>query len=549
MDDLFSSLTKGTKFNKKKHSNEINLFQNNSNGNKKRKLDFFNTKTENNTSISKNNSNLNKDDDDCDTIKLEAIDEINAFRNRLQIKVTGTDIAKPNPTFNEMEISNDIKSIILRNIESSDWKEPTPIQMQAIPSLLLGRDVLATAPTGSGKTAAYVIPVLSKLKGIQKGGIRTILIAPTKELAEQIHREVLRLSNGKKLRICLIKKSIYTTAINSQDKTILGSYDLIVSTPMRLISLIRANSIDLSKVDTIILDEVDKLFDIGSGVNNELEDNNDDTNTNKLNTRSSFLTQIDEIFHTCSNKSLQIGLFSATTSPFVQELASTLLKSPLHIRVGIENSGASTIEQKLVFVGREDGKLLGLRQLIQKGIKPPVLLFLQNKERAKELFKELVYDGINVDVIHSERSQQQREDIIKRFRLGEIWVLICTDLMARGVDFKGINMVINYDLPQSAVSYIHRIGRTGRAGNTGEAITFFTEDDISIIRPIVNVMKLSGCEVPEWLLHVKQLSSKEKKSLRLHAPERKTISTLPKYTKTNKNKKYKNQINENVESD
>jgi ATP-dependent RNA helicase DDX52/ROK1 len=136
-----------------------------------------------------------------------------------------------------------------------------------------------------------------------------------------------------------------------------------------------------------------------------------------------------------------------------------------------------------------------MRQLIAEGLRPPVLVFLQSKDRAKELFHELVYDGINVDVIHAERTQEQRDAVIRKFRSGEIWVLICTDLMARGIDFKGVNMVINYDLPQSAVSYIHRIGRTGRAGRRGLSVTFFTEADMDSLRSVANVMRLSGCEV------------------------------------------------------
>ena len=127
-------------------------------------------------------------------------------------------------------------------------------------------------------------------------------------------------------------------------------------------------------------------------------------------------------------------------------------------------------------------------------------------DRAKELWKELVYDGINVDAVHSDRSPQQREEVIRRFHSGEIWVLICTDLIARGIDFKGVQMVINYDLPQSAVAYIHRIGRTGRAGKQGSAVTLFTEDDMPNLRAIANVVKLSGCPVPEWMLNIKKVS-------------------------------------------
>ena len=276
------------------------------------------------------------------------------------------------------------------------------------------------------------------------------------------------------------------------------------------------------------------MFEQDSGADQLTAEQEEELGPEGVHSRSSFLSQVDEILAECgtayasadvekkkkSNKKdkksepaegtvvLQRALFSATIGPFVQELAASFLNNPVEVNIGVVNAGATSIDQRLVFVGREDGKLLAIRQLIQRGeLKPPVLLFLQNKERAKELFRELVYEGINIDVIHGDRSQQQREDVIRKFRLGETWVLICTDLMARGIDFKGVKMVINYDLPQSGVAYIHRIGRTGRAGRQGEAITLFTEKDIPNMRSIANVMKLSGCKVPDWLLAVKQVLS------------------------------------------
>ena len=159
-------------------------------------------------------------------------------------------------------------------------------------------------------------------------------------------------------------------------------------------------------------------------------------------------------------------------------MAKSVLRNPVRILIGPKNTGARTIDQKLVFVGREEGKLLSIKNLIREGFKPPALLFVQNKDRAKELYNELMYDGINVGTIHADRTKQQRDDTIKDFRIGKIWVLICTDLMSRGIDFRGVNLVINYDFPQSAVSYIHRIGRTGRAGRAGTAVTLYTERDI-----------------------------------------------------------------------
>jgi len=157
-----------------------------------------------------------------------------------------------------------------------------------------------------------------------------------------------------------------------------------------------------------------------------------------------------------------------------------------------------------------------------------MLLFVQSKHRAKQLYKELKVDDVNVDVIHADKKKEERDEIIKKFRVGKIWVLICTDLMSRGIDFKIVNQVINYDFPQSLVSYIHRIGRTGRAGRKGTAITFFTEADKGFVRTIANLMKKSGDEVPEWMLKLKQCEPREWRKLEKAPPSRKPITTQPK---------------------
>jgi ATP-dependent RNA helicase DDX52/ROK1 len=154
-----------------------------------------------------------------------------------------------------------------------------------------------------------------------------------------------------------------------------------------------------------------------------------------------------------------------------------------------------------------------------------MLIFVQSKDRAKELYNELKFDGVNVDVIHADRKKHERDEVMKEFRLGRIWVLICTDLMSRGVDFKTVNIVVNYDFPQSVVSYIHRVGRTGRAGRKGKAITFFTDDDVDYLRNIANLMKKSGVEVADWMLNLKAATSKQWKQLEKKPIKRKTIST------------------------
>ncbi|MFN3440688.1 MAG: helicase-related protein, partial [Acidovorax sp.] len=231
----------------------------------------------------------------------------------------------------------------------------------------------------------------------------------------------------------------------------------------------------------------------------------------------------------CPKAGLQRTMFSATIPPGVEELARSVLHDPVRIVIGVRTAGASTISQQLVFVGREQGKLLAMRQLIQRGLRPPVIVFVQSKERAQELFRELVYDGVSVDVLHADRTQAQRDAIVQRFRTGKIWMLIATDLVARGLDFKGVNCVINFDFPQSAVSYVHRIGRTGRAGRSGDAVTFFTESDVPMLRSIANVMRLSGCDVAEWMLHLKKTPRETRKRMERSAPKRPRISTMSAY--------------------
>ena len=199
----------------------------------------------------------------------------------------------------------------------------------------------------------------------------------------------------------------------------------------------------------------------------------------------------------------------------------------VRILVGAKDSAVESISQELVYVSSEDGKLIGLRNYLKQGaLKPPILLFVQSIQRAQELFKELIYDDLRVDVIHSERPKSQREGVINAFKRGDVWLLICTEVLARGIDFKGVEVVVNYDFPQSRESYIHRIGRTGRAGRRGKAITFFTKDDAGYLKTVVNVMRQSGCEVPPWMLQLKSASQKQKKSLKRKAPERQDIKVV-----------------------
>lgn len=253
----------------------------------------------------------------------------------------------------------------------------------------------------------------------------------------------------------------------------------------------------------LILDEADRLLEQG------------------------FLEQTDSILAACTHSSLRKALFSATLPASIEELSKTFMLDEVRVLVGAKDAAVESVKQELVYVSSEDGKLLGLRNLIRQGaVKPPVLLFVQSIQRAQELFKELIYDDLHVDVIHSDRPKAQREGVIEAFKKGDVWILICTEVLARGIDFKGVELVINYDFPQSRESYIHRIGRTGRAGRQGKAITFFTEDDATYLRSIVNVMKQSSCDVPEWMLQLKAPNQKQKKALKRKAPERQDVKVV-----------------------
>ncbi|BBN16597.1 ATP-dependent RNA helicase DDX52/ROK1 [Marchantia polymorpha subsp. ruderalis] len=311
------------------------------------------------------------------------------------------------------------------------------------------------------------------LKKHSEDGIRAVVLCPIRELATQTAREFRKMTKGSKIRVRALTRSMCLDP-NIKDLPI----DVLVSTPLRLEKLLKHKKLSLDKVEYLVMDESDKLFEMG------------------------FVKQIDTIVEACSSPRVVRALFSATLPDSVEELARTIMVDPVRITVGEKNSAASTVDQRLVYVGSEDGKFLALKQLFRESLKPPILLFVESKEKAKELHRDLAIDGVSVDSIHAGRSQYQRDAAVEKFREGKTWILIATDLMARGMDFKGVNCVINYDFPKTIATYIHRIGRTGRAGRRGEAITFHTEKDRTLLRSIANVIKSSGGEVPNWMINL-----------------------------------------------
>uniref|UniRef100_A0A8C6T804 Probable ATP-dependent RNA helicase DDX52 n=1 Tax=Neogobius melanostomus TaxID=47308 RepID=A0A8C6T804_9GOBI len=423
-------------------------------------------------------------------VKKRKKSKVNRIRAQHRINVHGCDVPDPLCTFEELQSEYRLHSRILQNLNDAGLDSPTPIQMQAIPLMMHGREVLA------------------HLQQPANLGFRAVIISPTRELATQTYRELLRLSDGVGFRVHIIDKA--SLAAKKYGPQSSKKYDILVSTPNRVIYLLNQDppALDLCSVEWLIVDESDKLFEEG---------------------KTGFREQLATIFLACSGPKVRRAFFSATCTPDVEQWCRLNLDNLVTVNIGHRNTAVETVEQELLFVGNEDGKLVAMRNIINKGFLPPMLVFVQSIDRARELFHELVYEGINVDVIHADRTQQQRDNVVKSFRSGHIWVLICTALLARGIDFKGVNLVLNYDFPTSAVEYIHRIGRTGRAGHHGRAVTFFTENDKPLLRSIANVIKQAGCPVPDYMIGFKKIHSKVKRRLEKQPPKRSTICTTPRF--------------------
>lgn len=447
--------------------------------------------------------------------------EIARLHKENGLKVCGNDVVAPISSFSELgDRFPGFDRRLTAELAKARIEAPTPVQMQAIPSMCGRREVIGVSATGSGKTLAFVIPIVY-LAGLEKRaeggkvvkaeegkrGYRSIVLSPTRELAQQTFRVFQRFSASTRprFRSCLLTKGVAAKGSTPPS----GVFDVLVATPLRLLRMIRDGSVDLRRVSTLVFDEADRLFD------------------------DQFVEQIDEIASavreqvatSATGGGLRVCLFSATMMPQVEQLASSLMRDPVRILVGRMNVPLSSIKQSLVFAGNEEGKLIAIRRMISGGIQLPALVFVQSKERAQDLFKTLIGEGIPVEVIHSERPPEQRAQIVDSFRAGKIWILIATDVMARGMDFRGVSCVVNYDFPQSVTSYIHRIGRTGRAGAEGTAITFFTEKDSGMLRSIANSIKAAGCDVPDWMLQLKPLAQKDRKYLATHAPHRLPVGT------------------------
>jgi len=345
---------------------------------------------------------------------------------------------------------------IAAGVEALGYSVPTPIQQQAIPPVMQGRDVMGLAQTGTGKTAAFVLPILQRLLNGPRGHVRSLILAPTRELAEQIHEAIGALGRQTGLR----STTIYGGVGNQpQVMQLRRGVDIVVACPGRLLDHIGQGTISLAKVEVLVLDEADRMFDMG------------------------FLPDIRRILrHVPSER--QTLLFSATMPPDIRKLAHDVLRDPVTVQVG-NSEPIGTVSHALYPVAQHLKTPL-LMELLRHTDTESVLA--RTKHRAKRLGEQLDKAGYSVASLQGNLSQNRRQAALDGFRDGKYQILVATDIAARGIDVAQISHVINYDMPDTADAYTHRIGRTGRAARTGDAFTLYTEEDADMVRAIERVL-------------------------------------------------------------
>jgi ATP-dependent RNA helicase RhlE len=349
-------------------------------------------------------------------------------------------------------------------IKAAGYVTPTPIQQQAIPSVLAGRDLLGLAPTGTGKTAAFLLPILHHLlkrqpePGRGKTPVRALVVAPTRELAEQIHQTAVELGRQTRLRSVTVYGGV---SKKPQVDALRRGADIVVACPGRLLDLAGEGAVDLSRVEILVLDEADRMFDMG------------------------FLPDIRRVLKLVPQKR-QTLLFSATMPPEIDKLARQILKQPATVSIGAR-APVETVAHALYPVTPKLKTPL-LMAMLESTATGRVLIFTRTKRRARFLARDLEQQGYSVSALQGNMSQNKRQKAIDGFRSGRHDILVATDVASRGIDVADISHVINFDMPDTVDAYTHRIGRTGRAQETGEAFTLAEPADIALVRDIEKVL-------------------------------------------------------------
>ncbi len=381
------------------------------------------------------------------------------------------------PTFHDLGISPNL----LRSIDQNKFITPTPIQHQCIPTAITGQDVVGIAQTGTGKTLAFGIPLIQRVGQLKAQGL---ILLPTRELAIQVDEMLTKIGRSLGLRTAVI---IGGASIKHQIQALKKNPHLIIATPGRMIDVLDQKIFNLDKIKMTVLDEADRMFDIG------------------------FMPQIKQILSRAKNNE-QTMLFSATMPPAIAEIASKFMKLPVRIEVAPAGTPASGIEQE-VFIVNQNSKLDLMEKLLDENT-GTILIFSRTKYGAKKISRKINHLGHTAIELHSDRSLAQRKSAMAGFKNGQYRILVATDIAARGIDVKDISLVINFDLPDNTEDYIHRIGRTGRAGHQGKAISFVTPDQKREIKQIERLIKKSLT-----ILSLPQLPKREEERLPRFAPQ------------------------------
>jgi ATP-dependent RNA helicase RhlE len=363
---------------------------------------------------------------------------------------------------------------ILRALSEQGYQSPTDIQEAVIPEVFAGKDVMATAQTGTGKTAAFSLPMLQMLHESRNGHpcIRALVLTPTRELALQVDQCFREYGRHLSVRTAVILGGVPSA---SQIKALRKNPDIVVGTPGRLLDLMEQGHIRLNEVEVLVLDEADRMLDMG------------------------FVKDVRRIVSK-TPRSRQTLFFSATLSRAISSLASDMLRNPIHVAVTPAYSISSNIAQKVLFV-ESNNKLQLLSSVLKNGNMGRTLVFTRTKDRAESVARWLESEGISAKSIHSNKNQEQRQRALAAFDRGRIKVLVATDIVARGIDVEGISHVVNHELPTDPENYVHRIGRTARAGADGVALSFCAFDEVPMLRAIEKLTKTTLTPVDDHPFH------------------------------------------------
>lgn len=342
------------------------------------------------------------------------------------------------------------------------FRAPTPIQQQAIPAILAGRDMIACAQTGTGKTGAFVLPLLDKILQTEAGGINTLILVPTRELAVQIDQQIEAMSYYIDVSSIAVYGGGSGQSWNQQKQALVKGTDIVIATPGRLIAQMQMGGLDFSDLRHLVLDEADRMLDMGF---------------------------YDDLVRIISGlpKQRQTLCFSATMPPKIKALTSQILTNPVEVNIAISQPAAGITQQ--AYMAHDDQKINLVQQVLKDGGYKSVIIFSSTKDKVKSLEKELRRAGVQARAFHSDLEQEEREALMLDFKSRKVPVLVGTDVLSRGIDVEGIELVLNYDVPPDPEDYVHRIGRTARAERTGTAITFINEKDM---RRFGSIEKLIG---------------------------------------------------------